>query len=65
MSLAHVVTDGRALDAPTSAAADLAGASRIFEGFGDQLAWRSLWFTTGWDLHVVGNATEGGILLWC
>ncbi len=63
MSLAHVVVDGHALDASTSVAAELAGASRIFEGFAINSSVDLVVHDDG-ELHVVGNATEGGILLW-
>lgn len=63
MSLAHVVSDGRILDATVASPADIAGASRIFEGFAINST-ADLVAQEDGQLHVVGNATEGGILQW-
>ena len=63
MSLANIVSGGRTLDAATSASADLAGASRIFEGFAINST-ADLIVDAHDELRIVGNATEGGVLAW-
>lgn len=63
MSLAHILTDGQILDAATATPAEVAGAQRVFDGFAINSS-ADLVAKDGGDVHVVGNATEGGILKW-